>query len=88
MVLFNKDEKDVKVDFSNYNLKKGMTYTIRDVENYHSILKSGTLNEDLEIEFPMQVKRLANKTFNNFGVYVVEFKLKRESFFKRLFNWF
>ena len=87
VVLFNKDEKNVKVNFSNNNLKRGMTYTIRDVENYHSILKSGTLNEDLEIEFPMQVKRLANKTFNNFGVYVVEFKLKRESFFKRLFKW-
>ncbi len=87
VVLFSKEGKDVKVDFSNYNLKKGMSFTIKDVENYDTILKSGTLNEDLQIEFPMQIKRHSNKTFDNFGVYVVEFKIKKRSFFERLFKW-
>jgi len=77
VVLFNKEAKDVKFAFLNYELKKGMSYTIKDVENYHIILKSGTLNKDLEVEFPMEIKRHSKKTFNNFGVYIVEFKKKR-----------
>lgn len=81
VVLFNKEGKDIIVDFSKYNLKKGMTYTIKDVENYHTILKSGMLNEDLKVKFPMEIKRHPNKTFNNFGVYNIEFKLEKKSFF-------
>lgn len=81
VVLFNKEGKDIVVDFSKYNLKKGMFYAIKDVENYHTILKSGMLNEDLKVKFPMEIKRHTNKTFNNFGVYNIEFKLEKKSFF-------
>ncbi len=92
VVLFNKEGKDVKVDFSNYNLKKGMSFTIKDVENYHTILNSGTLNEDLLVKFPMEIKRHSNKTFNNFGVYIIEFETlesvkKKDNFLKRFFGW-
>jgi hypothetical protein len=92
VVLFNKYENDVTVNFLDYNLIKGMTYTIKDVENYDTTLKSGILSETLKVKFPMQLKRNKNKTFNNFGVYIIEFSetetiVKKEGFFKRLFGW-
>ncbi|WP_452226331.1 hypothetical protein [Lacinutrix cladophorae] len=99
VVLFNKEEQDVVVDFSEYNIEKGSAFTITDVEDLNHILKSGTVTEDSKITVPMQaVDPSRNKTLNNFGVFIIEFKKdkqlkatpsKKESglkrFFKRLF---
>jgi hypothetical protein len=94
VVLFSKNEMDVQVDFSQYNVSKSMTFLIRDVENLDVVLKSGVINDSLTITFPMNLERGSNKTLNNFGVYLVEFqepknqkKVKKEGFFKRLFGW-
>ncbi len=74
VVLFDKNNADVTVDFSSYGLSKGMFYTIRDVEDYSKILKSGILGNDKNISFPMKLNHgNKNKTLDNFGVYVLEF---------------
>jgi len=74
VTLFNKLEKDVSVDFSNFNLKKGSRYTIRDIENWDTELKIGTLNEDFNITVPMKaVNPPKTKTLDNFGVFIIEF---------------
>ncbi len=95
VVLFNREGKDVVVDFSKFNIPKGSTYTIVDVENRKSVVKSGKINKDEKIVFPMNPEGFeqplhntkAQKTLDNFGVYIIEFKLKKRSFFERLFNW-
>lgn len=100
IVLFNKDEQDVTVDFSKYKIEKGSTYTITDVENLNTVLKSGTLTEDSKITVPMQaVNPSETKTLNNFGVFIVEFdsnkkeasnitkEEKKEGALKRFFKW-
>ena len=95
LVLFSKDGKDVKADFSNYKILKGSTYKIVDVENRKTVVKSGKVNKEAKIVIPMSSKEFdlplhnakAQKTLNNFGVYFIEFKLKKRSFFERLFNW-
>jgi hypothetical protein len=76
VVLFNKEEEDVVIDFSKYNIVKGSKYTITDVENLNTELKSGTLSEDFKITVPMRrtVNPSENKTPNNFGVFIIEFK--------------
>ena len=91
VVLFNKNTQDVTIDFSNYTIKKGSSYTVRDVENYDEILKSGIISDNLTVTVPMQLNdNLKPKTLNNFGVYIIEFKSKEEkrtNFFKRFFKW-
>jgi len=95
VVLFSKEGKDVVVDFSKYNISKGSTYKIVDVENRKKVIKSGKVDKDAKITFPMNLKDFekplhnikAKKSLNNFGVYVVEFKMKKKSFFGQLFNW-
>lgn len=103
VVLFNKEEQDVVVDFSKYKILKGSNYIIIDVENLNTVLKSGTLTEDSKITVPMQtVNPSKNKTLNNFGVFIIEFenskkststktkedkRKKRESAFRRFFKW-
>ncbi len=80
VVLFNKEEQDVVVDFSEYNIQKGSKYTITDVENLDRVLKTGTLAEDAKITVPMQaVNPTETKTLNNFGVFIIEFKDTRKT---------
>lgn len=93
--LFSKQGQDVLVDFSKFQISKGVTYKIYDVENRNVILKKGMVNEDLVVEFPMNVKAIekplynttAKKTLNNFGVYFIEFEglkqAQRKSFLTR-----
>ena len=100
VVLFNKDEQDVTVDFSKYKIEKGSKFTITDVEKLNTVLKSGTLTEDSKITVPMKaVNPSETKTLNNFGVFIVEFDTnkkevskttkeeKKEGAFKRFFKW-
>ena len=91
VVLFNKEMNDVLVDFSEYNLPSESSYIIKDVENFKTVLASGKLNESSKVEFKMNVDRDANKSYNNFGVYYIEFKknekIETESFFERFLNW-
>lgn len=94
VVLFNKNGKDVTVDFSKFNISKGSTYNIVDIENLTKIIKSGKIDKGGKIVFPMNLKSFekptnntkAQKTLNNFGVYIIEFKMEKRSFFERLFN--
>jgi hypothetical protein len=88
LVLFDKNEADVTVDFSSYGLSKGLFYTIRDVEDYSKILKSGILGTDKKINFPMKLNHgNKNKTLDNFGVYVLEYSQpKKVGFLSRLFD--
>jgi len=92
VVLFDKNENEVTVDFSEYGISKGMPYTIKDVENYSKNLKSGILGNDKRIVFPMKLnKNDKNKTFDNFGVYIIEFNeaenSKKVGFLSKFFKW-
>ena len=98
VVLFNKNEDDVEVDFSKFNKKAGTTYTIRDIEKYKEILKIGQLDDSSKITFPMTLnKGNEYKTLNNFGVFIVEFhddtkeeteQEEKVGFFRRIFRFF
>ncbi len=87
ITLFNKQGHSVNVDFSDYKIKKGTGYTIRNIEN-DSIITSGSVSESLKVTFSMSTY---NQTVDNFGVYSIEFneesKRKRKNFFRRLFGW-
>lgn len=74
VVIFNTKNEDVIIDLSNFILPENASYIIKDVENYKQVLSSGSLNETSTIQIPMNVERNANKTYNNFGVYYIEFK--------------
>ena len=92
IVLFNKNENDVTVDFSNYNLPQGISYTIIEIEDHKKILKSGVLNDNKKIVFPMKLNGSnKNKSLDNFGVYTIEFNeakiTNKTSFVSRLFKW-
>lgn len=91
VVLFSKKEEDVKVDFSKYNLSEGTIYSIKDVENYSEVLKSGVLGNDKTVVFPMELNQgNHNKTLDNFGVYIIEFSRigeEKKSFLEKLFGW-
>ena len=89
VVLFNKNGDDVTVDFSKYKLPKGTSYTIRDVENYSEVLKSGVIGNNQTITFPMKLnKGNKNKTLDNFGVYTIEFSSsKKVGLLTKLFGW-
>jgi len=89
LVLFDKEGDEVTVDFSKYNIVKNIAFTIKSVED-DRIIKSGTLDDNKTIVFPMGTY---NQTAANFGVYRIEFdqenekEKKRKGFFKRLFGW-
>jgi hypothetical protein len=90
VVLFDKNEADVTVDFSKYKIDKGTRYTIIDVENHSENLKSGILGANKKVTFPMQLNgNDKNKTLDNFGVYFIEFyntqTKKKVGFFKSNF---
>ncbi|WP_104734469.1 right-handed parallel beta-helix repeat-containing protein [Hanstruepera ponticola] len=92
VVLFSKNENDIIVDFSNYDIAENSNYVIRDVENLDVELKTGTVKNDSKIVFPMKLERNENRSLNNFGVYIIEFKPQllieaKEGFFNRLFKW-
>jgi len=91
VTLFNKQGNDVTVDFSKYNIPSGTLYSIRDVENYDKIIKSGMIGEDKKIVFPMKLNNGdKNKTLDNFGVYIIEFSeldKEKKSFFGKVFGW-
>ncbi|WP_040278848.1 right-handed parallel beta-helix repeat-containing protein [Psychroserpens damuponensis] len=80
--LFQKEGKPVIVDFSEYHLKTGTTFKIYDVENPKIVLKSGVLQNNGNIVFPMNNLNFekplhntkAQKTVSNFGVFIVEFE--------------
>lgn len=87
VVMLQKDGEPIIADFSKANLKTGMTYTIYDVENISTVLKSGTLPEDFKITFPMTSTAFekplhnskAEKTLSNFGAFIVEFETQETS---------
>ncbi|MDU8885372.1 hypothetical protein RXV94_04310 [Yeosuana sp. MJ-SS3] len=92
VVLFDKNENDVIVDFSEYGITKGTSFIIKDVENYSEVLKSGILGNDKKIVFPMKLnKNDTNKTLDNFGVFIVEFNnaenSKKIGFLGKFFSW-
>ena len=98
VVLLEKDGHQVRVDFSQYGLKKGASYSIYDVENIKKPISKGTLSNDSLIEFPMDSSEIAKpignskciKTPSNFGVFIIEFSQSAEekkSFFEKLFGW-
>ena len=80
-VLYDKDNQDITVDFSEYKIKTNTNYTIYDAENPNIVLKSGTLTNGFKITFPMQLTDFeqplhntkAEKTESNFGVFIIEF---------------
>ena len=91
VTLFNKQGKDVTVDFSKYSAPIGTLYSIRDVEDYEKILKSGRVGNHKKIVFPMKLNNgNKNKTLDNFGVYIIEFSeldKEKKGFFERVFSW-
>jgi len=91
VVLFSKENQNVLVDFSEFNLPSDTNYTIKDVEEIKTVLASGKLSESSKVEFKMNVERDANKSYNNFGVYYIEFKenekTETENLFERFLNW-
>ncbi|NRD21005.1 hypothetical protein HNV08_13190 [Winogradskyella eckloniae] len=75
VVVFQKNEEDVTVDFSEYNVPEGVNYIIKDVENFSEILKRGIVDRTHKITFPMTLnKGNAHKTLDNFGVFIIEFQ--------------
>ena len=88
VVLFSKNEEDVTVDFSSYGFSKRTLYTIRDVEDYSKVLKSGVLSDDKKITFPMKLNNSnKNKTLDNFGVFILEFSQpEKVGLLRRLFG--
>ena len=95
VTLFQKEGKNVLVDFSSLNLKNGSSYKIYDIENPEKIIKSGKVSNDSKIAFSMNLSDLekplhnitAKKTPNNFGVFIIKFE-KKLSLFERLFGKF
>ncbi len=87
VVLFNKKGNDVKVDFSKYNIPKGSSYKIYDVENRKKIAASGIIPKDKIISFPMGLptfqlplnNMLAQKSASNFGVFVIAFEVQNRT---------
>ena len=85
VTLFQKEGKEVSVDFSNINIKKGSSYEIYDVENPNKIIRSGKVSSNAVVEFPMNVSALelplhnlmAQKTPSNFGVFLIMFEWKK-----------
>lgn len=81
MALFSKEGKEVSVDFSKYDIPKGSTYIIKDVENPGVSIKTGKIGNDSIIFVPMGLDEFegpihndkAKKTLHNFGVYTIEF---------------
>jgi parallel beta-helix repeat protein len=95
VTLFQKEGKDVSVDISNLDIKKGSSYKIYDIENPNKGIKSGKVVNDSEIVFQMNASvlelplhnQIAKKTPSNFGVFIIKFE-KKLSFFERLFGRF
>ncbi|MCK7591513.1 right-handed parallel beta-helix repeat-containing protein [Subsaxibacter sp. CAU 1640] len=101
LALFDKEGKEVMVDFSKYHILKGSSYRIYDVENRTEVLASGVLGEDKKIKVAMDnvkfVKPLHNdkaeKTLSNFGAYIIEFETNSTSSvvelsaFERFLKW-
>src|SRR5690606_20268460 len=91
VVLFSKKEENVTVTFSKQNLAENLRYVIRDVENLSESVKTGTVPSDKKIVFPMKLnQRKANKTLDNFGVFIIEFhkaEPQKTGFFTKLFGW-
>ncbi|WP_299389853.1 hypothetical protein [uncultured Gelidibacter sp.] len=99
VVLFDKQGKNVAVDFSKYNVDKKKAYKIYDAENRSKIIASGTINANQIIEFPMDLttyesplNATAQKTSSNFGVFIVEFQNEESNeatkpLLERLLDW-
>ena len=93
VTLFEKEGKDLTVDFSNLAVIKGSSYKIYDIENPDKMIASGKISDDKKITFSMKLSNLelplhnqkAQKTPNNFGVFIIKFE-KKLSFFERLFG--
>ncbi|MEZ4791899.1 MAG: right-handed parallel beta-helix repeat-containing protein [Gelidibacter sp.] len=101
VALFNKQGDDVEVDFSGYNLSKGSSYSIYDVENPNEIAATGILNGDRKVMFPMGLAKLKKprhneayqKTPSNFGVFIIQFETEKTGSvqalngFQKLLKW-
>nr|WP_321224875.1 right-handed parallel beta-helix repeat-containing protein [uncultured Psychroserpens sp.] len=82
LALFDVNNNDVTVDFSNYNFGNELTYKIYDVENPDVILNTGKLSNDNKVVFAMNNKVIerprhntkAEKTLSNFGVFIIKFE--------------
>ncbi|MDP5081574.1 MAG: hypothetical protein NWP87_02880, partial [Winogradskyella sp.] len=96
VAILDKNGNAVTVDFSKEDIEEGMTFKIYDIENRSVPIKSGVVEKDLKIIFPMDLEayemplhnKLTIKSANNFGVYRIEFETsEKKNFFERLFNW-
>jgi len=84
VALLQKEGENVTVDFSEFNMKKGTSYRVYDIESKEIVVKSGALSDDKKIKFPMILSKFeqplhntkAVKSPNNFGVYRIVFDLK------------
>jgi len=88
VTLFNKEGKDVLVDFSNYQIKQGSTYIVKNIETDEVII-SGKLSASKTVTVPMGNY---NGTSKNFGVYKIHFSengdvKNKSSILKRMFGW-
>lgn len=86
-VVFNKEGKQVSLDFSEYKVPQNATYKIKNIED-NSVIAVGKLNDSNQVVFPMGNY---NSTAKNFGVYFIEFETgkveTKKGFIKRLFEY-
>ena len=83
VVLFGMDEKDLTVDFSEYNIPTGSVFKISDVENSKNDFVSAKLPESKKVVFPMKTTDFqrpmhndkAVKTPSSFSVFIIEFEI-------------
>lgn len=71
VTVFNKEGKDVIIDFSGHQIKLGSTYVIKNIET-DEVISSGIFKKSKTVTAPMGTY---NGTFPNFGVYYVDFSL-------------
>jgi len=85
-VLFNKKGEDVTIDFSNFEVTEGQSYSVVDVAT-DEIVSSGKIMESKKIKVTIGKY---NQTHDNFGVFKITFAKENEkktNFLKRFFKW-
>lgn len=101
LALFSKDGQEVEVDFEEYQISKGSSYRVYDVENRNDVLVSGIMTDSKKIRVPMDAKTfdaplqtsIATKTLSNFGVFIIEFDTEtttsndKLSGIQKILNW-
>ena len=90
ILAFNNEEGDVIVDLSNYIIPEGMSYTIRDAEDYFNILSTNIFqNNEIILELDQAVNldlpngsypakdtynKIAKKSDPQVGVFIIDFE--------------